>query len=64
MTQVVNLRLARKRAERLAREAEAQANRAAHSIPARLRKAEQAKNALSERRFEGLRRPSTEKPGE
>lgn len=55
MAEIVNLRLARKRARRQASEAEADKNRALHSVPARQRKDAAAKNAAADRRHEAHR---------
>jgi Domain of unknown function (DUF4169) len=56
MAEIVNLRLARKRATRKAGEEQAEANRILHSIPAKKRKADAAERNLVERRLDGARR--------
>lgn len=56
MGEVVNLRMARKRADRQAREREAEINRAAHSVPARERKRLRQEEELASKRLEAHRR--------
>ena len=55
MGEVVNLRMARKRASRKIREDEASANRALHSIPGKLRREARDERAVEDRRLEGHR---------
>ncbi|GIL01024.1 MAG: hypothetical protein BroJett030_09230 [Alphaproteobacteria bacterium] len=56
MGEVVNLRLARKRAARKGREHQAAANRAMHSAPAAERRRVAAERQLAEGRLDGSRR--------
>ena len=56
MGEVVNLRMARKRASRKIREDEASANRALHSIPGKLRRRAREERSTEERRLDGHRR--------
>ena len=55
MAEIVNLRMARKRAARKAKEATAQENRALSSIPGRQRRREDAIRRIEETRHEGNR---------
>ena len=60
MAEIVNLRNARKRAARKAKETVAQENRVLSSIPGRLRRREDAIRKIGEARHEGNR---IERPG-
>ncbi|MGH6926555.1 MAG: DUF4169 family protein [Propylenella sp.] len=56
MSEIVNLRQARKRKRRAVKEREAAANRAAHGVPSAEKRAARATEALAEKRLEGHRR--------
>ncbi|MEZ5801377.1 MAG: DUF4169 family protein [Nitratireductor sp.] len=53
MAEIINLRMARKRAARQAQSEKAEANRALHSIPSRERKAARKNDAKAATRLEG-----------
>jgi hypothetical protein len=53
--EIVNLRMARKRAGRVEKERQADANRALHSVSAIQRKAARAREELEQRRVDGHR---------
>lgn len=55
MGEIVNLRMARKRAARAAHEAESEANRALHSVPGRERKLAKSERERLGKRLEGNR---------
>jgi hypothetical protein len=56
MSEIVNLRMARKQKRRAEKERDAAANRAAHGTPGAEKRAARAAKALSEKRLEGHRR--------
>jgi hypothetical protein len=62
MAEIVNLRMARKRAARKEREALAEANRATHSVPGVKRKAVEAERRLADRRLDGHMRGDPQQP--
>jgi len=55
LAEIVNLRMARKRAARKADEAEAEKNRKLSSIPGRKRRQSEAERELEARRLDGAR---------
>ena len=59
MGEIVNLRRARKRGERLREEAAAAANRAAFGVPKAAQRAERARRKLVERRLDDHRLPDS-----
>lgn len=63
MGEIVNLRLARKRAARKAAEAAADQNRIDSSIPARLRRKTDATRRIEHERLEGKRIDPSRKDG-
>ncbi|MEZ5870619.1 MAG: DUF4169 family protein [Nitratireductor sp.] len=62
MAEIINLRMARKRATRLESDQKAEANRAMHSIPARERKVARLNDAKSAASLDGHRRKTPGKP--
>ena len=56
MADIINLRTARKQAERRTDEKRAQANRLAHGVPRRERKHEEARREQAQRQLDGHRR--------
>jgi hypothetical protein len=56
LAEIVNLRMARKRRARIAREETAAENRALHSIPGRERRRAETQREIEERRHEANRR--------
>ncbi|PCI05479.1 MAG: hypothetical protein COB78_02440 [Hyphomicrobiales bacterium] len=61
MTNIVNLRMARKRKSRNEREVRAEQNRALHSIPKRERDLKEARLQLEKSRLDGHARDITKK---
>ncbi|MFZ1813923.1 MAG: DUF4169 family protein [Rhizobiaceae bacterium] len=56
MAEIVNLRMARKRTARASKEAEAEHQRALHSLPARTRKQATRESRRAEQQLDGLQR--------